>query len=226
MKSQIGKQSRSFLREKDYIEVIDVNGELQSLTTLDDKGKLPLSKRKIRDICREELSHKMIFFATYLQNKNKSEIKEVLRDLREHIEESYDDGNFKCIIELHAQDTTVNSFHIHVWSNDENDTIKNIIARYLVLNNITPESSISKVILEKMWGDGEAIPKEGLYINKNSVDDMIKRRQPEHIGKVDDERVKEVTDDQALQMGKDELIKKQEALKEKIENIRKSIKRR
>ena len=124
MRSQIGEQSRSFLREKEYTECIDITGQLQSLTKLDNNGNLPISKRKIRDICRNELSHKMIFFATYLQNKTKLEIKETLQRLREHIEKRYDDNSFRCIIELHAQDTTVNSFHLHIWSNDENDDDK------------------------------------------------------------------------------------------------------
>ena len=105
-------------------------------------------------------------------------------------------------------------------------TIKGIIAKYLVEHNITPQSHISKVILDKMWGDG-IIPKEGLYINRNKVNDVITRHHPPEVSEditKDDESDRD--EHKVLLEGREELKRKQEALREKIENIRKSIRKR
>lgn len=146
----IGTKSKSFLRNSNYIEYVELyydkdgenildNKTLETLLQRDSSGDLIINKKKILATCIESgISHRMIFNTMNLRYKGNEEIKDILKECQNFLDENGVSG----IIEFHPADQTLNSDHVHLWINTDSRDFANSFGGFLVSSGYSNKQDV------------------------------------------------------------------------------------
>ena len=146
--ASLGSSSASFLRESEnndtFMEIVagvfeNENNILTPLLQRKANGELEYPKSIInRTMQKCGINKHLIVNALHLQNYNKEDIKDILFGFKEYLEEYGLTG----ILEVHPNDTTQNSFHIHYYTNDDSSEVMNLLKSYVIQNGYANEDNV------------------------------------------------------------------------------------
>ena len=137
--AQRGKASKSFLREPEFAEVIPGRYDIEKLFEKDTNGNLVVPKRKIARIMDKlKIDRHIVLNAVNLQNYTVDEIKDIIQDFKNYIDEQ----GFAGVLEFHANDKTQNSFHFHFWCDNDSLYVRETLKNYLVTKGYAARDNV------------------------------------------------------------------------------------
>lgn len=179
--------SKSFLREPEFIAIADEHEELQEILRKDKNGNLVYSKRSIEERMNTRgFDKQLIFNALYLQNYTAEEIKKIIQELADYMRTTY---GIRGFFEVHGNDTTQQSFHIHFHTNDDSPVIFELVKEYLLEKKLSSLVSIDiqgKFIpYSEMDSDEE---REEAYMLENRVVPLSQQTVTKEVNTIEDKR--------------------------------------